>query len=137
MSRYLGDKSALARMHLAPVRERLEPLIGRGLVSVCAATEYELLYSAKGLDDYDRIKDVLLPAFPWAPMGEDPWQKALEIQRELAKSGQHRCASMVDLLICVVAAAERLTVLHYDRDFDTIAAVTGQPVEWIVPPGTV
>ena len=29
------------------------------------------------------------------------------------------------------------TVLHYDRDFDLIASVTGQDVEWIVPRGAV
>jgi hypothetical protein len=26
-------------------------------------------------------------------------------------------------------------VLHYDADFDLIAAVTGQPTEWVVPAG--
>lgn len=25
---------------------------------------------------------------------------------------------------------------RYDRDFDRIAAVTGQPTQWIVPPGS-
>jgi len=36
------------------------------------------------------------------------------------------------------AVAERhgVRVLHYDRDFDLIAEVTGQPVEWVVPYGT-
>jgi predicted nucleic acid-binding protein len=29
-----------------------------------------------------------------------------------------------------------LTVLHYDEDYDRIAKVTGQPMEWIVPKGT-
>jgi hypothetical protein len=28
-------------------------------------------------------------------------------------------------------------VLHHDTDFDRIAAVTGQPVEWVVPRGSV
>ena len=28
-------------------------------------------------------------------------------------------------------------VLHYDADFDRIAAVTGQPCEWVVPAGSV
>ena len=134
---YLGDKSALARMHLEPVRSRLEPLINRGLVFICAATEYELLYSAKNLGDYDRIKSTLTSSFPWASMGEDLWKRALEIQRELATESQHRSASMVDLLLSVVAANESLTVLHYDRDFETIAEVTGQPTEWVVPAGTV
>ncbi|MFN0092069.1 MAG: PIN domain nuclease, partial [Acidimicrobiales bacterium] len=37
------------------------------------------------------------------------------------------------------AAAESagLVVLHYDRDFELIASVTRQPVEWIVPAGSV
>jgi hypothetical protein len=37
------------------------------------------------------------------------------------------------------AAAESagLIVLHYDADYDRIAAVTGQPVEWVVPRGSV
>ena len=26
-----------------------------------------------------------------------------------------------------------MTVLHHDADFDTIAAVTGQDMEWVVP----
>jgi len=37
------------------------------------------------------------------------------------------------------AAAETrdLVVLHYDADFDRIAAVTGQACEWVVPAGSV
>ena len=36
-------------------------------------------------------------------------------------------------------AAERagMGVLHYDAGFDRIAAVTGQPTEWVVPRGSV
>jgi hypothetical protein len=30
-----------------------------------------------------------------------------------------------------------LTVLHYDSDFDLIAAATGQVCEWVVPAGSV
>lgn len=29
-----------------------------------------------------------------------------------------------------------LSVLHYDADYDRIAAVTNQPAEWIAPAGT-
>lgn len=137
ISVYLGDKSALARLHLEPVRTRLEPLIKRGLVSVCSATEYELLYSAKNLEHYDHLKITISHSFPWVSIGENPWNQALEVQRELASQGQLRSASMVDLLLSVVAANEGLTILHYDRDFDTIAAITGQQTEWVVSAGTV
>jgi predicted nucleic acid-binding protein len=39
----------------------------------------------------------------------------------------------------VAAAAEdaNLVVLHYDADFDRIAAVTGQRCEWVVPAGSI
>jgi hypothetical protein len=28
------------------------------------------------------------------------------------------------------------TVLHYAADFDRVAAITGQPTEWVVPKGS-
>jgi predicted nucleic acid-binding protein len=38
----------------------------------------------------------------------------------------------------MAATAEHagLTVLHYDSDYDRIRQVTGQPPEWVAPPGT-
>jgi predicted nucleic acid-binding protein len=42
-----------------------------------------------------------------------------------------------DLLIAAVAEAASLTVLHSDADFDHIAAVTGQPTQWIVERGSI
>jgi predicted nucleic acid-binding protein len=56
---------------------------------------------------------------------------------DLARKGQHRGVTIPDLLIAAAAEAAGLTVLHYDSDFDRIAEITGQPVEWIVPPGSV
>jgi hypothetical protein len=28
-------------------------------------------------------------------------------------------------------------VLHYDADFDRLAELTGQSVQWVVPPGSI
>jgi len=61
----------------------------------------------------------------------------LQVQRELAVASRHRGAAIPDLLIAAVAERHEVTVLHYDRDFDRIAAVTGQPAQWIVPAGAV
>ena len=44
---------------------------------------------------------------------------------------------MPDLLIAAVAERERVAVLHYDGDYDLIAQITSQPVQWVVPRGTV
>jgi predicted nucleic acid-binding protein len=41
-----------------------------------------------------------------------------------------------DLLIASVAARNDLTVVHYDGDYELIAAVTGQRVRWAAPRGS-
>jgi predicted nucleic acid-binding protein len=41
-----------------------------------------------------------------------------------------------DLLLAAVAERAGLTMLHRDRDFDQIAAITGQAVEAVAPLGT-
>ena len=48
-----------------------------------------------------------------------------------------RTVPLPDLLIAAVAERQRVTVLHYDSDYDTIAEVTAQPTQWIVKRGSV
>ena len=55
--------------------------------------------------------------------------RAIEIQMLLADRGQHRAPSIPDLLIAATAELAKLTVLHVDKDFDLIAAITNQSVE--------
>ncbi len=40
-------------------------------------------------------------------------------------------------IIAATAELAGLAVLHYDRDYDLIAEITGQNVEWVVPRGSV
>ena len=47
----------------------------------------------------------------------------------LADRGQHCAPSIPDLLIAATAELGELILLHVDKDFDLIAAVTGQPIE--------
>jgi hypothetical protein len=37
----------------------------------------------------------------------------------------------------VAAEQHRITVLHYDGDFDLIAGAAGQSTRWVVPHGTI
>lgn len=39
-------------------------------------------------------------------------------------------------MIAAVAEVNDATLLHYDRHFDTIARVTGQPMEWLARRGS-
>ncbi|HBL30744.1 MAG TPA: hypothetical protein DD490_28245 [Acidobacteria bacterium] len=63
-------------------------------------------------------------------------RRALDVQGLLARIGHHRVA-IPDLTIAAVAESAQLTILHYDRDYDVIAQVTGQAVEWVVARGSV
>ena len=69
-------------------------------------------------------------------MTEEALARAIDVQSRLARHGRHR-VPIPDLIIAAVAELHELTVLHYDRDFETIAQATGQPVEWVVERGTV
>lgn len=134
-ARYLIDKSALARMPHPAVRERLAPIIEAGEAATCAIIDLEVLFSARNRQDHDQIRQRRNLAYDTVPINEAILQRAIDIQAELSRSGRHRIP-IPDLVIAATAEAAGLTVLHYDRDYDLIAEVTGQPVEWVVERGS-
>lgn len=134
--RYLVDKSAWARMHLPTVRGRLMPLLERGVLATCAVVDLEILYSVRNAEDHARARSVRR-GFEWLPLSDEIGERAIEVQGLLAQSGDHRRASLADLLIAATAERHGVVVLHYDADYDGIAKVTGQPVEWVVEQGSV
>jgi predicted nucleic acid-binding protein len=135
-ARFLVDKSALERMPVASVRERLAPILEMGEAATCAIIDLEVLYSARNAEDHQQIRHRRAFAYHKVPMTQSMMDRALAIQAELAKMGRHR-VPIPDLLIAAVALEAGLTVLHYDHHFDLIAEVTGQPAEWVVERGSV
>ena len=81
-------------------------------------------------DDLSALRDV--------GMGERVWRRATDVLELLAEAGplHHRRVALPDLLIAAAAELAELPVLHYDRDFELIAEVTGQPVRPIAPLGS-
>jgi predicted nucleic acid-binding protein len=136
LATYLADKSALARVSNPAVASRLGPLFIGGDVATCGIVDLELLFSARSSSDYLSILTDRR-SLPLVEVGEAGIERGIEVQAALARKGQHRGVTIPDLLIAAAAEAAGLTVLHYDSDFDRIAEVTGQPVEWIVPQGSV
>jgi predicted nucleic acid-binding protein len=135
-ARYLVDKSALARMALEPVKKRLAPIIEAGEAATCAVVDLEVLYSARNHEEHEKIRQRRALAYESVPVTEGTFQRAIEIQSELAKIGRHR-VPIPDLIIAAAAEAAGLVILHYDGDFEIIAKVTQQPVEWVVERGSV
>jgi predicted nucleic acid-binding protein len=76
-------------------------------------------------------------AFEYVPTDDEHWNRAFEAQRDLARTGRHRAVGIADLLTAVLAVEHRLTLLHYDSDFDTTAEVLPNlDHRWIAPGGT-
>jgi predicted nucleic acid-binding protein len=133
---HLADKSALARMKHVTVAARLEPLLLAGVVATCSVIELEVLFSARAYADVVATR-TRRSALPTVAIEQAHFDRALDVLEALARSGHHRATGIPDLLIAAIAEAQGLTVMHYDADFDLIAKVTGQRVEWVVPRGSV
>jgi predicted nucleic acid-binding protein len=132
----MADKSALARLPHPAVDRRLTPLLLAGEVASCSIIDLEVLYSARKHEDFKQLLTAR-HALPSIDIEQADFDRAISVMELFARRGKHRGVSIPELLIASIAERAGLTVLHYDRDFDLIASVTGQDVEWIVPAGSV
>ncbi|MDT0377623.1 PIN domain nuclease [Streptomyces sp. DSM 42041] len=133
--RHLIDKSAFARWGKPAVRAAIRPLHDAGLLAVCGAVEAGLLYSVRSRRDAQQVREELT-GFDWLPTPDEVWDRVLDMQQRLIDTGNWRAVSLPDLVIAATAERHGAVVLHYDGDYDMIAAVTGQPTRWVVPRGT-
>ncbi|AKH84548.1 hypothetical protein AA958_22715 [Streptomyces sp. CNQ-509] len=125
--KYLADTSAVARFlqHGADAWGWGEAL-DSGLVGMCEITELEILRSARSSTHHKQMQQHLSGFYAWVPVPDHAFQRARQVQHLLVDHGEHRSAGPVDLLVAAVAELSPLTLLHCDRDFETIARHTGQ-----------
>jgi predicted nucleic acid-binding protein len=108
-------------------------LLESGIVGTCAVVELEVGFSARSPGEYNEVMRDRVAGYEMLPMDDWVWQRALDVQARLAAAGQLRSVPIQDLLIAATAERHRVTLLHYDEDYERIAAVTGQATEWVVP----
>jgi predicted nucleic acid-binding protein len=136
-TRFLVDKSAIARLHMEAVDAVLKPLLDRRRLATCAVVDLEVLFSARSFAEYDSWLSHRRAFYFNLPITEEIGDRAMEVQSKLAKRSKHRGCGTQDLLIAACAEVYRVPLLHYDRDFDLIASVAGQTTQWVVPRGEV
>jgi predicted nucleic acid-binding protein len=134
---YLADTSAIARVADPRVREEVTRLGRAGLLATCVTVDLEVGYSARSPEGYTRTADLRAAGFVDLPLHPAIGVRARAVQATLARRSQHRAAGVVDLLTAAVAEHYAATILHYDADFEHIAAATGQEQRWVVPRGSV
>lgn len=125
---WLIDKSALHR--LTDASDEWLYRIQRGLVRISTVTLLEVGFSTRnGADHRSTLGEPPIASMPVEHLTPAIEARAVEVQMLLADRGQHRAPSVPDLLIAATAELCRLSVLHVDKDFDLIAAITHQPIE--------
>jgi hypothetical protein len=134
---HLADTSALARLGRPAVAAVLGPLIEAGLVATCGVIEFELGWATRTSAEFDQVRADRDAGYEWLATHDEDWHRALEVQASLWRSGRVRAVGFPDLLVAAVAERERVTLVHYDSDYDLIAEVTRQPTQWVAPPGSV
>jgi hypothetical protein len=120
---FLADTSAVWRLLRKQVDEPWHRYVAQGKIAICPPVESELMASVRSGHDYESFFAVLDRTFGWCPALDDPWRHILAVQRDLIKIGHHHGPSPIDILIALTAQEHRLTLLHADTDFLSIAKV--------------
>lgn len=105
-----------------------------GLVLVCDLVILELTRLAPNEGRAREVAD-RLAALESIPMPIELWARARQTQLALAASGNHRRVPPPDLLLAGAAEEADVTLVHYDRDYERIGAVSGLRQEWLAPDG--
>ncbi|MFI5009813.1 MAG: PIN domain nuclease [Solirubrobacterales bacterium] len=132
---HLLDTSVLTRIRKRAVREAIEERAQRGELARAGISDLEIGFSARNAAEWDRLAGAV-EVFELVESTAEHVRRARQVQRLLADRHQ-RGRKVPDLLVAAAAEARSLTVLHYDADFDLIAAVTGQACRWVVPAGSI
>lgn len=135
----LLDNSAWARLgspQLAVERaDEIAEAVLESRVATCLPFLLEAGYSARNAGDYETIVDELR-GLPYFHVDGEVERRAVDAQRQLARVGHHRLPP-VDVLVASIADRHDVGVLHYDRDYDLIAAKTDLNFQsvWLAPAG--
>ena len=134
----LADTSAWTNRHKSEVvaNEFADKLVA-GRVATCDPVVFELLRAARDRAQVVRRRGDLLGLRSVA-IGPRVWLRTLDVLELLAERGplHHRGFPLADVLVAAAAERAELPVLHYDRHFELIGEVTGQPMRAIAPLGS-
>jgi predicted nucleic acid-binding protein len=134
---YLIDTSAHARTNHQPVRNVIAGLIADRAGATCVTVDLEAGYSGRNPSEVRTIVERRRSLYIVLPMSEAIAGRARDVQIRMAARGHHRAAGVIGLMTAAVAEHHGAVILHYDADFEHIAATTGQPQAWVVPRGTI
>lgn len=132
---YVVDTSAWARVKHPEVAPLWKTALLADQVLITPIVRMELLYSTRDATEFMRWEE-RLAALSEAPLDHEVADLAVTAMRDLAGLGPlHHRVPVKDILIAAAAARRGVGVLHYDGDFDRLAAVLDFESRWVLAPG--
>ncbi|MEU8539717.1 PIN domain-containing protein [Streptomyces sp. NPDC048717] len=118
----LLDTSGLVRLLSVPsLKAAWCDAIDAGAIASRCPQRAEFPYSARDSLEYDEIAEMFGDLYPDVAVPKNAGRWIGSVRHRMARAGEHRSASAVDLMIAATAAHHGLTVLHDDADYRTIA----------------
>ncbi|MFI5003650.1 MAG: PIN domain-containing protein [Solirubrobacterales bacterium] len=130
------DTSAFARAHHPRVRRDWEHALHADRLRISPIARLEILLSARNGETFDKLGEEL-SVLRSAPLTTAVARAAEDSMRTLAKrsAGAQRIP-IVDYLVAAAAQESGAAVIHYDRDYDTLAEVMAFESIWLAPSGS-
>lgn len=119
---YLLDTSGLVRILGNPgLQNAWYEAIDAEAIGSCYPQRTEFLCSARNATEYEEIAEMFGDLYPDVSVPKNAGRWISAVQHNMARAGEHRSASAVDLIIAATAAHHGLAVLHDDADYRTVA----------------
>ncbi len=132
----LIDTSAWARAGNPAVLEQWAQTLRSDRLRLAPAVRLEILLHARGSGDFEALAEQLSALRATAITGSI-LRAAEDAMRRLAgRSHGAQRIPIVDYLVAATAEEIGAAVLHYDRDYDTLAEVMAFDSVWLAPPGS-
>jgi predicted nucleic acid-binding protein len=132
----LIDTSAFARASHPEVRRSWQEALRQDRLRLARPARMEILYTARDGATFDSLAAQLSALRP-APLTSTVLRAAEDAMRALAhRSVGSQRLPVVDYLIAAAAQEMGAAVIHYDRDYDTLAEVMEFESVWLAPAGT-
>lgn len=130
------DTSAWARAHHPSVRTQWKEAVLERRLRLSPAVRFEILLSARGGKSFDALSE-RLSALHVAPLSASVIDAAEQAMRALAhRSAGAQRLPIVDYLVAAAAQELGAAVIHYDRDYDTLAGLMEFESIWLAPAGS-
>ncbi len=131
----LVDTSAFARANHPKVRGPWQATLRQDRLRLAPPARMEILLTARDGATFDTLAAQLSAVRP-APLTSSVLRAAEDAIRALAhRSAGSQRLPVIDYLIAAAAQEMGAAVIHYDRDYDTLAEVMEFESVWLAPAG--